>query len=77
MFGLRQTEHPAACPPRTVFPVNSRAGFDGFVSPQHVRFAFGHGGDQPGYVNFRLKQLKFPSTFLVVIKIKQSLPANG
>jgi RHS repeat-associated protein len=47
---LRQTEHPAACPPRTVFPVNSRTWFCGCVSPQHARFAFSQGCDRASHV---------------------------
>jgi len=39
---LRQTEHPAACPPRTVFPVNPRMPFGSFfTSPHPVRLRSG------------------------------------
>jgi len=36
----------------------------GAVSTQRVQFAFGDGGDQPGYVNFRLNQIDLPSNVL-------------
>ena len=45
-----QTKHPAACPPRTVFPVNTRTWFGEVVSTQHVQIVFGKGCDQSSYV---------------------------
>jgi hypothetical protein len=42
--------HQTPCPPRSTVPVNTRAWFREFVSPQHARFAFGNDGDHPGYV---------------------------
>ena len=35
------------------------------VSTHNIQFAFGHGGDQPGYVHLTLKSFYFPSTLLV------------
>ena len=41
---------PAACPPRTVVPVNTGARFGEFISSQRARFAFGEGCDSSSYV---------------------------
>jgi hypothetical protein len=43
------TEHPAACPPRTVFPVNRAWLWSCSLSPR--QFAFGQGCDHSSYVN--------------------------
>ena len=50
-LGYLKLNIPAACPPHTVFPVNTRARFCEFISSQHARFAFGEGCDHPGYVS--------------------------
>jgi len=39
-----------ACPPRTAVSVNTRMGFDGFVSLQPIQFAFDERCDGSNYV---------------------------
>jgi hypothetical protein len=46
---LHQTEHPAACPPRTVFPVNQGSRMRSFT--HGCQLAFGKGCDRSSHVN--------------------------
>ncbi len=48
----------AACPPRAAVPVNQRMMGGSFT--RHAQFAFGHGGDQPGYVNHMSEVIPLP-----------------
>ena len=44
---------------RRLIPVNTKARFREFVSPQRARIAFGHGCDRPSYVNFKPGRHRF------------------
>jgi hypothetical protein len=58
---LHQTENPAACPPRTVFQVNTRMWLGSFFTSQHpVRLRSGMRLRQ--LCQFMLKPFHFPST---------------
>jgi len=52
-IGYFSLNTPTACPPRTGFPVNTRAWFREPVSSQHARFAFGKGCECASYVNLQ------------------------
>ncbi len=50
---------PMPCPPRGTVPVNTRAWFREFVSPQRARFPFGQGCDCANYVEFIIGSREF------------------